>query len=565
MVGMLWEDLLVKNILPENYREREPLVLMAGRIDHRERLAEELKLQPDEHDDASLIGASYRQWDAAWTDHIDGSVAAVIIDQVRQRVVASRDEMARVPLYWFWSDTTLLLASEPSLLLLHPEVSAERDKTWMAAFFSLQASWAEPDRTPFTDIRSLRPHQRLIWEQGQGIRFETGRFRLGRQRLRFPRDEDYAEGFRERLSRSIVDRTRGIDSMGILLSGGMDSCPVACLAADHFRKTGQSLTAYSWTLGQFPEADETRELSECADFAGIPLVLLPSDDPLPLAEPLGWPNDLNSPNANVFWPVFRAVYRRAAADGCRVLLQGTFGDRIYPWNWELADALSDRHLLLAAREFGALIERVGWRGLHKAPALRNCGKRFLRWRGRATPKTPDWLTPSAAGRLRTVVEPPPVDHARPDQYLALLGHSVFDRSIGHRVDETDCGIYRLDPFHDGDLIDFMLAIPAYQARRLTQTKFLARNAMKGRMPESLRLRPRGSLLNSYFDAGYRAARSRIREFLSRPDCSWTDYVRREVVLQALEQPSPPDRLKMLAVRALTYEVWNRRLEQLPGR
>lgn len=545
--------------------QRYPIVLLGGRLNHRGRLAARLGLRPEAHDDVSLIRAAYLRWDSAWTEHIDGSVAAVVIDTDRQRVVASRDEMAREPLYWFHGGSTLLLASEPAILLRHPAVSRAHDRNWLSAWFSLRSGGAEPERTPFDAIRLLRPHERLIWEHDQGLRFETGRFRLGRQRLRFPRDEDYADGFRERLSAAIVDRTRGIDSMGILLSGGMDSCPVGCLAADHFRSTGQSLTAYSWTLDQFPEANETRELSECADFAGIPAVLLPADELLPFADPLDWPMDLNSPTANAYWPLFRAIYRRASADGCRVLLQGTFGDRMYPWHWELADSLSDGHVLLAAREIGALIERVGWQGLLKAPALRNCGKRFLRWRGRVTSNTPDWLTPAAAARLGGGVAPPPVDHARPDQYQALLGPSVFERSIGHRVDATEHGVYRLDPFHDADLIDYMLAIPAYQARRMTQTKFLARNAMRGRMPESLRLRPRGSLLSSFYDAGYRAARGRIREFLSRPDCTWTDYVRREVVLQALEQPSPPDRLKMLAVRALTYEVWNRRLEQLPGR
>ena len=544
---------------------QEPVVLLTGRLDHRDRLADKLGMRPDQHDDASLIRAAYQHWDSAWTDHIDGSVAAVVVDRARQRLVASRDELAREPLYWYRSDTTLLLASEPATLLRHPEVSAVRDPEWLAAFFTLQSSWAYPDRTSFRDIRLLRPHQRLIWEQGQGIRFETGRFRLGRQRLRFPRDEDYAEGFRERLSRSIVDRTRGIDSMGILLSGGMDSCPVACLAADHFRKTGQSLTAYSWTLGQFPEADETRELGECADFAGIPKVLLPADDLLPLADPLDWPMDLNAPIANPYWPLFRMVYRRAAADGCRVLLQGTFGDRIYPRNWQFADSLSDGRLVLAAREFGALIEREGWQGLLKAPALRNCGKRFLRWRGSTIPRPPYWLTPQAVDRLRWFVEPPAVEHPRPDQYQSLMGPYVFAESIGHRVDQREYGVYRLDPFHDGDLIDYMLAIPAYQVRRLTQTKFLTRNAMRSRMPESLRLRPRGSLLHSFFDAGFERARHRITEFLMQPECTWPEYVQRDALLAAVEQPILPERLKILVVRTVNYEVWNRRLEQLPGR
>ena len=539
-------------------------ILFDGRLDHRERLASELGLRPEEHDDAGLIQAAYRRWDSEWTDHIHGSLAAVVVDESRHRLVASRDELGRAPLFYVLTDTMLLLASSPDLLLRHPAVTPRHDPLWLAAYFAMQPTAAEPERSPFTAIRLLRPNQRLIWAQNQGVRFETGRFRLGRQRLRFNRDEDYAEGFRERLSAAIVDRTRGIEKLGILLSGGMDSCPVGCLSAEHFRHSGQSLTAYSWTLGRFPEADETRELSECADFAGIPTVLLPADELLPFADPLDWPMDLNAPLANPYWPLFRMVYQRAAADGCRVLLQGTLGDELYPQNWMLADALTDGRLMLAAEEFGALLGRVGWRGLLGAPALRNCGKRLLRWRRRAPPILPNWLTPQAGNQLLPP-EAPPVFHARPDQYQNLVGSHVFQQQVGHQVDATDHGIYRLDPFTDWDLIDYMLAIPAYQTRRLGQTKFLARNAMKGRMPESLRLRPRGSLLNTFYYAGFEQSRCNIREFLGRSDCTWPDYVRRDVLMASLEQPSPPDRLKVVSERALSYEVWNRRLEQLPGR
>ena len=539
-------------------------VLLDGRLDHRHRLAGELGLKSGEHSDASLVAAAYRRWDSDWTDHVHGSLAAVVIDESRQRLVASRDELGRAPLYYVLTDAVLLLASAPDLLLRHPAVTPRRDPVWLGAYFAMQPASAEPERSPFTDIRLLRPNQRLIWTANHGVRFETGQFRLGRQRLRFNRDEDYAEGFRERLSAAIADRTRGIEKLGILLSGGMDSCPVGCLAADLFRKSGQSLMAYSWTLGQYPEADETRELSECAEFAGIPTVLLPADDLLPFADPLVWPMDLNSPTANAYWPLFREVYRRASADGCRVLLQGTLGDQLYPQNWMLADALTDGSWMLAAEEFGALLGRVGWRGLLGAPALRNCGKRLLRWQSRAIPSPPDWLTPQAGNRLQPP-EAPPVFHARPDQYRNLVGSHVFQQQVGHQVDATNHGIYRLDPFTDWDLIDYMLAIPAYQTRRLGQTKFLARNAMRGRMPESLRLRPRGSLLNTFYYAGFEQSRCKIREFLGRSDCTWPDYVRRDVLMDSLEQPSPPDRLKVVSERALSYEVWNRRLEQLPGR
>jgi asparagine synthase (glutamine-hydrolysing) len=348
--------------------------------------------------------------------------------------------------------------------------------------------------------------------------------------------------------------------MGILLSGGMDSCPVGCLAAQLFQQTGQSLTAYSWTLERYPAADESRELGQCAAFAGISAALLPGDELLPFTDPLQEPVGLDSPVHNSYWRLFDTIYRRAAADGCHILLQGTFGDRLYPQGWEVADALSDGQWALAGQELRRQWRLIGWRGLVTARSTRNAVKRLLGVSRLLKPKAPAWLTPEAAARLDFRLLPPESSrHARPDQYQALLGPRLFERSIGHRADQTARGVYRLDPFHDWDLIDYMLAIPAYQTRRLGQTKYLARNAMRERMPEPLRVRPRGSLLSSFFDAGFDRARPEIESFLAQPDSTWPEYLDREALLGTLRDAEASGLRRVLVQMALSYELWRRKI------
>jgi hypothetical protein len=106
----------------------------------------------------------------------------------------------------------------------------------------------------------------------------------------------------------------------------------------------------------------------------------------------------------------------------------------------------------------------------------------------------------------------------------------------------------------------MLSIPAYQCHRPGQYKYIAREAMRGHMPESLRSRPRGSLLTSFFDAGFEQSLPAIKRFLSRPQCTWTEYVKKEFVDKALTDGQAPELNKILAWQALTYELWMQRLD-----
>ncbi len=195
------------------------------------------------------------------------------------------------------------------------------------------------------------------------------------------------------------------------------------------------------------------------------------------------------------------------------------------------------------------------------PQVRNALKRLLHIRGLRGPQPPAWLTPRAAAALSFATWPSEAArHPRPDQFQALLGSDVFDQQIGFGAEQTRRGVYRCDPYHDWDLIDFMLSIPAYQCDRLGQRKYLAREGMRGHMPEALRTRPRGSLLTSFFDAGFARSRDAMRRFLSRPECTWPEYLRHEFVMQALSEGEAPDINKLLVWMALSYELWRQRLD-----
>src|SRR6202008_1494925 len=102
----------------------------------------------------------------------------------------------------------------------HPEISSRLNKAAIGDFLMFDSNWTL-DTTFFTDIQKLPAgHQfaltptncerRKYW---QLVEPETVRFR---------NEEDYIEGFRERLDEAVSDRMRA-NNVAISLSGGLDS------------------------------------------------------------------------------------------------------------------------------------------------------------------------------------------------------------------------------------------------------------------------------------------------------------------------------------------------------
>ena len=533
-------------------------VVISGRISHRRRLAHELDLGADEYDDAHLVRMAYNKWGVEWIEHNQGYLAAVVIDVRRGFVIASRDEMGREPLFYALTTTSLLLANRPQILLRHPCVSTELDSKWLAWYFNADRSSEVGELSPFLAIRNLLPNHSLICRLGEDIDHHKHRSRLGLKFIRYSHVSDYADDFLDRLKASIADQTSGIDRLAIMLSGGMDSCPVGCLAARSFQQTGQSLIAISWTLEDFPKSDESRELTLCADFAGIPLVKFEADPFLPFNDISNWPFDVNGPYGNCYWPLFEQIDKRAALYGCHALLRGNFGDQLYPKGWELADALKDGEWRLAYDELRYTVGAIGWSGLMRSSKLRNVAKRW--WPYHRSPRRirPVWLKPDSFQLLDYKLQPNQgIFHSRPDHYRSLLNPDIFYQYIGYRYVDKSYDIKAIDPFDDWDLIDFMLGIPAYQTHLFGQSKIVARNAMRGIMPESLRTRPRGGILHSFFDQGYECSRNMIKSFLFDAQSTWENFVEVDFITRALSDVEVSGLHKAVVAKTIGYEVWSR--------
>jgi|GEM_PF-2512207 len=535
------------------------VIAFDGRLDNREELLRAL-VPPNGNDcsDTELAGRTYLHWGAAGFERLRGSLALILADTRSDTTHFYRNPLGGRELYYFASPRHLLAATEPAALLRHPALSRELDDTWLANYFAFHTG--TDNRTVYRAIRLLLPGERLTCTADAITRHRQAPA-IGHTRLDCRSDGDCAERFRELLHRAAARACRSRGPVGIMLSSGIDSGALAYCAADRLREEGKILTACSWSLRQFPEADESAAIEALAVDAGIELQLRAGDDCWPLSDASAWPLSINTPQANPFQRLIEHSYHTAAEAGCRVLLNAGCGDSLYPepYYW-LSEALFDRRWQLIVGELRQHLGHIGWGAIHRDTALRWIIKRAIGWHPRPN-KPPPWLTKRARRlyRPRELWPPEAYQAKRHDQHLALLGLDLAGAATIPNRRANPLGIEVRDPYLDWDLVDFMLALPAWQCFRQDQFKFIARNAMRGRMLESIRTQGRVGLLEPFFEFGlFHRSRPLLLELLFDPDAEWPRYVDKHRVSEALEQPDSGDCSSYLIWQCVAFELWRKK-------
>jgi asparagine synthase (glutamine-hydrolysing) len=529
---------------------------ICGRLDNHRELCDRSGVRGARRtplDDAGLLWVLYRSSGVDAFLGLQGIFTAIVVDFDGQSIHLFRSPLLGESLYYFVSAEWFVAASEAHRVLRHPAAGTDLDDTWLANFFNFHTPSSAA--TPFRSVAELLPGELLTVTRGshENVRIPPG---IGGRRIRFSGEQEYVERFDELVSCAVAKQVKSRARIGVMLSGGLDSVPAAYWMRRHLDKDGQP-SVYSWSLGGFPEADESSLITESADLIGIPVHLAAGDELWPLSRPRDLPLHPDTPQQNPFRLLKQAVYGLAQADGCRFIFNGNFGDNLYPkYHHVLADALYDGKLGRFAREFKFLVELEGLQGLYRHSAVRQIAKKALAWRGR-TRIPGNALTPFANGLVDWERNWPPEarDHPRPDQYRALLGLDAARGIAGEDYFARRYGLELVEPYVDWDLADFVLSVPSYVFWNVGETKRLMREAMKGRIPESVRSRPRGGLLDSFYIYGMDKRIDWIKQRLFSGEADWPRFAERSRIKAILERGKPGERGRMLLWQCLTYEMW----------
>jgi asparagine synthase (glutamine-hydrolysing) len=412
-------------------------------------------------------------------------------------------------------------------------------------------------------VKQLLPGQCLIWQKGD-TEIRRMPLSLGQPQVRYQSDIEYADHYRQLVERMVERCLPDSGPVGVMLSSGIDSAPAAAIAAQQLRERNQPFAAYSWSLPGFDTADESNQIEQVADFAGIPLHLFPAADRWPLYDRDRLQITANSPLSNAFQGLKDVVLEAAAADGCKIILNGWFGDRLFMFSRSelVQEALRNGHTGLALGEMFYWLKQKGLKG--SAGALWN-RLPFNRagHHGSNEPAKP-WLTKFSRDNLVVENWPPEAEqHRHPDHFRSMTGPGNFQFGGNNKASFGRFSLEQRNLYQDEELIDFMLSIPLTQLTRLGQSKYIARNATKGLLPENIRLQRRVGVLSEFFNYGvWHKEREWLRERLFDTACSWQQYVNEAWLAEQFTHEQPSEQAGLVAWQCLTYELWLDKVREL---
>ena len=454
-----------------------------GRLDDREDLVATLGADPH-LDDASLLLAAYRRWEAECVTRLAGDFAFFIHDAATRTTLCGRDILGVRPLYYHDSADALYLASHPGAILAAlPRIAAAADQSVLAAYAAGYAP--EGDRTLYPAIRRLMPGHRLA-SSPAGCTIDRYADWSSERR---PTGREPPVRFAALLDRAVSRRMAGTGPVAALLSGGLDSSSVVALARHH----RQSLRTYSQVFPAYPEADERPFIATITDGGGLDPQFL---DCTGISTFDGLDRALTVQAGPFIGPNLATTthtYRTAAAQGFPILLDGHGGDEsVYSGLGSLYDHAYNLRWLSLWREVQA-IARLD--GIDAPRVMTN----LLRRRGPFTRRTqqakvlagqprPAWLAHDVPWPPQPPRLPQP-GHEAYEEHLASFTSSFFVQALELLAHASASeGIELRFPLLDRDLIAWCLAAPAEEKFRHGYSRALLRQGMVEHLPARIRER-----------------------------------------------------------------------------
>jgi asparagine synthase (glutamine-hydrolysing) len=450
--------------------------------------------------DTEVLLCAFREWGLGCLPRFNGMWAFVIHDTQTGEVFGARDRFGVKPLYYYRDDERLLIASEIKAIR---ESGYHRGGTnWRtaAAYFAD----GDMDVSAETFVEGIR-------QIPAGHAFTVDRAgALTLQRYWTLDDIEESEpsapeeSFRELFESTVALRLRSDVPVGIALSGGLDSTSIVCAAARLKTKAAAQTPTLAFSFN-VKDYDESQFIADTVAQTGAELKQV-STDPVQLWSTLDtvlWYHD--EPVHSMTALVGFQIMKLAAGNGVKVVLTGQGADETlggYPNYFRNSwfGALRQRKLAYAWSEIRAYSDVHGGRPASYAlPEVVKLGKtwmaryepyrRLARERRKRRLLNHPWFTRELVSEVIDT-EDAPIDRslrgalARSVEVSPLpLYLRIEDRnSMAHSVEA------RL-PFMDFRLVKLAFALPSHWKIRGPWNKYILREAMRERIPESVRARP----------------------------------------------------------------------------
>ncbi len=563
-IGLLCDPNILSYLsLSQKSQQNKISIALDGHIYNKKELCCKLNINQDV-DIAKVAIEIYQQYGWEGLYDLDGAFSLVLYDSNERMTLLYRSFLTGYPLYCVAKNNVLSVSTNPVHLLHRPDVSDTLDAVQMSASFSLNyAAWTD---TIFSDISEV-PHGEMRVITADSIESKKRPLSDVFTSVKYGSEAEVIDTYTHLLESTVEKNILPGNQYGIMLSSGMDSASLAALASKYLKHEGKALRAYSWALPDSRTSDESQKIRELCHALGIELTLFNGEKfgPFDALDTLIMQPD--TPFSNPYWTVIEQIYRKASEDGVNVLLNGNYGDILFPETSNLfVDAISDKRFDLLLPMFKSIVKQVGFRNtLRRSPAVHGLLHHMLPFRKqkKSAFNAPKWLSPDAKENIREIWENKKSNIEQEYRHFSTAlsknqaSYSGMDRYLGGKY-----GIERLEPYMNLELLNYTKNIPSYMTYRDGLKKHFAREAMRGLLPESIRTQPRVGILNQFAFNSFERNKDKVKAMLFN-DLSWKAYVDEEWMQKKLQDNVDLSYGDLLIIwRSLNIGPWQKAIK--PG-
>jgi asparagine synthase (glutamine-hydrolysing) len=472
---------------------------------------------------AELILHAYGAFGDAFLQHLIGDFAFALWDSRTATLLCARDHFGVRPFFYAKTGSAFVFGTDLDALLEHPSIATRLDEEAIGDFL-LFGACQNSESSIYRDIKRLPAASRLcVTQEALSISRYWGLPQ--RDEIRYTDYIEYVDQFRDIFSKAVNERAETL-RVAIELSGGMDSSSIAATLATDKQTAARTVTAYTINNeGLVPDDREAYYASIVASHLGIPIVEQASRN-YALFERFDQPALVTAePAAYSLLAAQHDTFSQIVASGTRVLLTGQGGDAVFG-----GASPSPRGYWRPAYALQRLVEIYGH--IRHTGTLRGLGLRsaLMTALGRSEwhPDFPDWIDADFAKRTHL--------HDRWQTGWKIIDDAVGSHcqlavpwlsSVFENYETLKMPLVVRYPFFDVRLVDFLIHTPNY----INSGKKIVRDAMRGKLPEAVRARPKTYLSGDHVRARFRLGKIAI-PMESRLTLVRNDYVDFERYTQA---------------------------------
>ncbi len=435
--------------------------------------------------DTEVLLAAYQHWGKDCLHHFNGMWAFVIFDRQLKKIFASRDRYGIKPFYYYQTEEFIAFASEiPPLLSI---VKGKPNADYQSIFdYLVYNRTDQSERTFFSEIKKLQ-HGKSITIQNFDFKIEEW-YNL-RENVSKSAGFDDSSEFLKLFKDAIKLRLRSDVPVGVCLSGGLDSSSIVSVLLHDLGKSDLNTFSAVYNKGQI--GDETEYIKEYEGsvrnmFFTTPNACSLKSDLLEFIKAHGEPIPGTSPYAQ-----FKVM--RLAKENVVVTLDGQGADEELA-GYDYFFGLYFKDLLSHGRIGKFFYEVFHYLSNHKSffgieSLVFFLLPEYLRVKARVNEK--GYLNVDFVNRFKNNNIIAGNLYGSKSLKDALIDH--FEYKLEHLLKSEDRNSmwFSLEsrmPFLDYRLVERTLATTGDLKIKKGMTKFILREAMKGILPEKIRLR-----------------------------------------------------------------------------